>query len=79
MDRGGKLLVYLDIVLDAKGTRLITTGLEEFLRKYGVLAGSDFALSEPFITVMLDFFPNGGLVSTMSKRVPGSLRSASST
>jgi hypothetical protein len=44
MDRGGKLLVYLDIVLDAKSTRLITTGLEDFLRKYGVLVGSDFAL-----------------------------------
>jgi hypothetical protein len=44
MDRGGKLLVFLDIVLDAKSTRLVTTGLEEFLRKYGVLVGSDFAL-----------------------------------
>jgi hypothetical protein len=44
MDRGGKLLVFLDIVLDAKGTRLVTTGLEDFLRKYGVLVGSDFPL-----------------------------------
>jgi hypothetical protein len=44
MDRGGKLLVFLDVVLDAKGTGLVTTGLEAFLRKYGVLVGSDFPL-----------------------------------
>jgi hypothetical protein len=44
MDRGGRMLVCLDIVLDAKSTGLITTGIEEFLRKYGVMVGTDFPL-----------------------------------
>ncbi len=44
MDKGGKLLVFLEIVLDAQGKRMINTGLGDFLRKYGVLAGDDFAL-----------------------------------
>src|SRR6202051_3133623 len=44
MDRGGRMLVFLDIVVDAKSTRLITTGLEDFLRKYGVQVGTDFPL-----------------------------------
>ena len=44
MDRGGMLLVFLDIVVDSQGNRMVNTGMDEFLRKYGVLAGNDFAL-----------------------------------
>ena len=37
------------------------------------------ALPSSLTIVTDDFFPNGGLVSTMSNRSPGSARSASST
>ena len=47
MDRGGRLLVYLDIVLDSKTNKLKSASLEEFLRKYGVLVGKDFAMRVP--------------------------------
>jgi hypothetical protein len=40
-------VVYLDIVVDAKANRLKTSGLEEFLRKYGVLVGTEFAMRVP--------------------------------
>lgn len=47
MDRGGRLLVYLDVVVDLKGQKLKTSGLEDFLRKYGVLVGTDFPMRVP--------------------------------
>ena len=37
------------------------------------------ALPSPFVSVMLLFLPKGGLVITMSYRVPGSLMSESPT
>jgi hypothetical protein len=47
MDRGGRMLVYLDIIVDDKNGRMIETGLETFLRKYGVLVGNEFAIRYP--------------------------------
>ncbi len=47
MDRGGKLLVFLDIVVDVKNEALKTSGLEDFLRKYGVVVGKEFAMRVP--------------------------------
>lgn len=44
MTRGGKLLVSLDVVLDQTTTKIKTSGVEEFLKKYGVQATSDFAM-----------------------------------
>ncbi len=36
MDRGGKMIVALDVVADQRFASLRKTGLEEFLKKYGV-------------------------------------------
>jgi len=47
MDRGGSLVVYFDTIVDAKNNTLKTTGLEDFVRKYGVLVGKDFAMRVP--------------------------------
>lgn len=47
MDRGGKLIVFLDIFLDRKETELKMTGLEDFLRKYGVQVGANFVIRYP--------------------------------
>src|SRR5262249_46789438 len=47
MDRGGRMVVFLDIFLDRKETELKTTGIEDFLRKYGVLVGTNFPIRVP--------------------------------
>ncbi|MCI0379627.1 MAG: GldG family protein [Gemmataceae bacterium] len=44
MDRGGRMIVMLDVVQDAKATSLVSTGIEDFLRKYGVQASNEFVL-----------------------------------
>jgi len=36
MDRGGKMIAAIDVVTDARFTSLKKTGLEDFLKKYGV-------------------------------------------
>jgi hypothetical protein len=44
VDRGGRLLVFLDLVFDQRFTALKTTGLEDFLKKYAVEVKNDFVV-----------------------------------
>ncbi|MCI0639130.1 MAG: GldG family protein [Gemmataceae bacterium] len=44
MDRGGRMIVMLDVVQDEKATSLKSTGIEDFLRKYGVQANNEFVM-----------------------------------
>jgi hypothetical protein len=45
MDAGGRMVVFLDLVLSANATQFKSSGLEPFLRKYGVLVSNEFALA----------------------------------
>src|SRR5207244_4393389 len=48
MDRGGQMLVCLDIVADRDVKKgLKSTGLEEFLKKYGVQVTDDLIMRVP--------------------------------
>jgi hypothetical protein len=44
VDRGGRLLVFLDLVFDQRYTALKTTLLEDFLKKYAVEVKNDFVI-----------------------------------
>lgn len=47
MERGGKMLVYLDVIADDTWSSLINTGMETLLRRYGVEVTNDFPLRIP--------------------------------
>ncbi len=47
MQRGGRMLVLADNVVDRKLTGLVVTGLETMLRKYGVDLTSEFVMVPP--------------------------------
>ncbi len=44
VDKGGRLMVFFDTVFDEKYTRMQTSGLEEFLKKYGVEVTAEVAI-----------------------------------
>lgn len=47
VDRGGRLLVFFETIFDAKYTKMRLSGLEDFLRKYGVDVRPEFAIMLP--------------------------------
>jgi|GEM_PF-301991 len=44
----GRLIVMLDVVVDRKYTEMVTTGIEELLKKHNVLVGKDYVFRVPF-------------------------------
>lgn len=44
LDKGGRLVAFFDTVFDEKYTRLQTSGLEDFLKKYGVEVKAEYAI-----------------------------------
>lgn len=44
MDGGGRMLVTFDLVTTSDGKSLVNSGLEAFLKKYGVIVTNDFAM-----------------------------------
>lgn len=44
LEKGGKLLVCLDVVVDREYSRMINTGVEDLLRKFGIEVTNQFVL-----------------------------------
>ncbi len=47
MDRGGKMLVFFDVLVDPKDSKLRTSGMETLVKRFGVDVGDDFVLRFP--------------------------------
>ncbi len=47
MDRGGKMVVFLDVFTDRTFTKTNETGLEELLKKFGVVSPNEFVFRLP--------------------------------
>src|SRR5687768_15619239 len=45
LDKGGRMVAFFDTVFDEKYTRLQTSGLEDFVKKYGVEVRPEYAIS----------------------------------
>ncbi len=58
MDQGGRLLVFVDVVTDRAAKAIVTTGLEDFLKKYGVQVGTEYAMRVDFEINPLVVFAN---------------------
>jgi hypothetical protein len=53
MDRNGKMLVFLDVVVDEKYTALKNSGLESLLKRYGVeVSPNEFLLRVPDLRIL---------------------------
>jgi hypothetical protein len=51
MERGGKMLVFLDVIADDSFSTLVATGMESLLRRYGVEVTNEFPLRVPVANV----------------------------
>jgi hypothetical protein len=59
MDRGGRLIVFLDVFTDRAFTKWTDTGLEGFLKKYGVDAPQEMVFRFPQQRDLMAFGNNG--------------------
>jgi hypothetical protein len=46
VDKGGRLVAFFDVVFDEKYTKMRTSGMEDFLKKYGVEVRPEFPIVE---------------------------------